>query len=469
MGAGGSNLSGGQRLRIGVARAVYAYNCDLLLLDDPFAALDSFTAARLSEYLCETVVKQQGRTIVIATHSLQLLRSADVILLLEQGEEKCRGTYEELQEFSPEFQLLLGEQLNANLTATSLSPTPRPTEDTAMASQSRLTSQDSTTSSHVQFAERPSSTDGGWQSMYLEEEPDSLTALQLQPQHDRKEEEEVEDSAGENAEFSHTGYLERRVYRTYMVAVGVFLTFFIVLTTLLMQGCSIGLSFWWAYWATHQDEFTRRDFVLISTGLVVAALITGLLRSVLFAQGGLNAAVKLYDRLSVAVFHTDIDFFESTPVGRLTNRFGKDSNTIDDSLPFIMNILLAQCFLLLGSCFVMAVNDPPILILLVLVAVIYHRMQRYYRKSSRELRRLDSVHKSPVYTIFLECMESAPILRGYGEQCVQYFDAKLQRHLDASLRVSLSVDLASQWLGKLGIFFVVLFNAPPNFLQLLIS
>ena len=257
----------------------------------------------------------------------------------------------------------------------------------------------------------------------------------------------AEEENNHELEFSETGYLHRRVYVSYFWAVGGMLSVSIVLTTFFMQGITIGLSFWWAYWATHQEDFSRDDFVLFTSLLVVAALVAGLFRSVLFAKGGLNAAKRLYDKLSVTVFHTGISFFEVTPVGRLVNRFGKDSNTIDDSLPFIMNILLAQTFLLLGSCFVMAYNDPPILVLLVIVAYIYHRMQKYYRKSSRELRRLDSIYKSPVYTVFLECMESAPILRGLGEHCVHFFDNKLQQALDASLRVSLSVELASQWLG----------------------
>ena len=143
----------------------------------------------------------------------------------------------------------------------------------------------------------------------------------------------------------------------------------------------------------------------------------------------------------------DLSFFEVTPIGRLTNRFGKDANTVDDSLPFIANILLAQFFLLLGSTCVMAYNDPPILLLLVVVAVIYYRLQLFYRCSSRELRRLDSAYKSPVYTIFSECLESAVVLRSLGSTCLLHFDRRLRQSLDTAVRVGLSVELASQWLG----------------------
>lgn len=415
----GSNLSGGQRLRVGVARAVYAYSCNVIILDDPFAALDAATAAQLSKYLSEVVVGQQHRAVVIATHSIDLLCGATSILLLQHGEEKARGTYAELQAQSPAFQLLLGEQLAEKLH--------RSAENVVVATNDTQQEDSYTLSRHTSLCAEPDLPPG--------QEDAALTAT------DTKEE------PTEAVEFSETGYLHRRVYLSYFWAVGSLLTVLVVLTTLLMQGTSIGLSFWWAYWATHQEDFSRRDFVLVSSALVAVAVVAGFLRSVLFAQGGLNAARKLYDRLSVAVFHTNIHFFEVTPVGRLTNRFGKDSNTIDDSLPFIMNILLAQTFLLIGSCFVMGFNDPPILFLLAIVAYIYHRMQRFYRRSSRELRRLDSVHKSPVYTVFLECMESAPILRGLGENCVNFFENKLQKSLDASLRVALSVELASQWLG----------------------
>jgi ABC-type multidrug transport system fused ATPase/permease subunit len=95
----------------------------------------------------------------------------------------------------------------------------------------------------------------------------------------------------------------------------------------------------------------------------------------------------------------------------------------------------------------MAVEDPPILVLLVCVGIAYHRLQTFYRQSSRELRRLDSIHRSPVYTLFSECMESAVGIRALPTATYLYFDAQLESQLDTSLRVSLYLDVASQWQG----------------------
>ena len=111
VGVSGSSLSGGQRLRIGVARAVYAYSCSVILLDDPFSSLDATTAGQLSVYLLQEVVRHQQRAVVLATHSVDLLRDASTIVLLQDGEERARGTYDELQAHSSAFQLLLGERL----------------------------------------------------------------------------------------------------------------------------------------------------------------------------------------------------------------------------------------------------------------------------------------------------------------------------------------------------------------------
>jgi ABC-type multidrug transport system fused ATPase/permease subunit len=136
-----------------------------------------------------------------------------------------------------------------------------------------------------------------------------------------------------------------------------------------MQAAAIGLSFWWGYWATHQDTYSTQDFLLITSAIVSVAVVCGLIRSILFAQGGLDACRTLYSRLSTAVFHTHISFFETTPLGRITNRFVRDCNTIDDGLPFILNILLAQAFLMLGIIVVVVV-----VVVITIVFIVIHTL-----------------------------------------------------------------------------------------------
>jgi ATP-binding cassette subfamily C (CFTR/MRP) protein 10 len=164
-------------------------------------------------------------------------------------------------------------------------------------------------------------------------------------------------------------------------------------------------------------------------------------------MGGLRAARYLYQRMNVSVFNAPLSFFEKTSIGRLINRFGKDTNTVDDNLPFMVNIVLAQFFQLLGACFVMAYVNSAVLIVLAVVGILNYKLQIFYRCSSRELRRLESVHKSPVYNLFSECCSNALVIRSLGSRCLLCKVTELHMLLDNSLRVSLSSSVASQWLG----------------------
>ena len=94
--------------------------------------------------------------------------------------------------------------------------------------------------------------------------------------------------------------------------------------------------------ADHDEDLSDADFLLVSCIFVGCNVLFALLRSVLFAYGGLRAAENLYRRLTASTLHTYLYFFETQTLGRLLNRFGKDTNVIDDDLPFMLNIVLAQ-------------------------------------------------------------------------------------------------------------------------------
>lgn len=107
-------------------------------------------------------------------------------------------------------------------------------------------------------------------------------------------------------------------------------------------------------------------------------------------------------------------FFDTTPMGRVLNRFSSDVYSVDDSLPFIMNILLASLFNLLGLLVVISYGLPWVLVLLLPLALFYHRMQDFYRHTSRELKRLCSLTLSPVYSHFSETLTGLGTIRASG-------------------------------------------------------
>ena len=114
-------------------------------------------------------------------------------------------------------------------------------------------------------------------------------------------------------------------------------------------------------------------------------------------------------------------FFDSTPTGRVLNRFSSDVACADDSLPFILNILLANTAGLLGLLVVLGSGLPWLLLLLPPLSAIYYRVQRHYRASSRELRRLGSLTLSPLYTHLADTLAGLPVLRAAGAtyRCVR--------------------------------------------------
>ena len=122
-----------------------------------------------------------------------------------------------------------------------------------------------------------------------------------------------------------------------------------------------------------------------------------------------------------------------------------DTNSIDDSLPFQINIVLAQFFVLLGSFVLISYSDPIVLVILIVIFYLYFRLQNFYRCSSRELRRLDSIYRSPLYNLISESISNGITLRSLS--ATEFFTKDVEVKLNDSMRVTLSLNIASQWLN----------------------
>uniref|UniRef100_A0AAQ4QG79 ATP-binding cassette, sub-family C (CFTR/MRP), member 10 n=1 Tax=Gasterosteus aculeatus aculeatus TaxID=481459 RepID=A0AAQ4QG79_GASAC len=188
-----------------------------------------------------------------------------------------------------------------------------------------------------------------------------------------------------------------------------------------------------------------RFYLTVYGSLAAANTVFTALRAFLFAYGAVGAAAAVHDRLLDRVLQATVSFFDTTPTGRVLNRFSSDLYAVDDSLPFILNILLANAFGLLGALVVIGYGLPWVLVLVPPLALLYWRAQRFYRHTSRELKRLCSVTLSPVYSHFSETLSGLGTIRASGSAA--RFEDELARRLEQNQRCLFLGNAAAQWLG----------------------
>ncbi len=208
-------------------------------------------------------------------------------------------------------------------------------------------------------------------------------------------------------EKRNIGTIDSSVLNDYIKRLGKYLFLYIMLSLILMQASKNGNDIWTTHWVNNISSKTSDSLF----NLKILALISGLnsfltlIRSFLFAYGGIKAAKKTFVDLLERVVNAPVGFFESNPLGRILNRFSTDTYSIDDQFPFMSNIFLAQFFQILGSLVIILTAQWYLIILILPLLLFYQKIQEKYRVSSRELKRLDSVTNSPLFSKFSETLD----------------------------------------------------------------
>ncbi|KAK7270617.1 hypothetical protein RJT34_25919 [Clitoria ternatea] len=401
IGEKGVNLSGGQRARLALARAMY-HGSDVVMLDDVLSAVD----VQVAKCILHNVILgplMQSKTRFLCTHNIQTISSADMIVVMDKGHIKWMGC-------SADFPIS---------SYTALSP---------------LNEIDSALQNHRQSC-----------STNLSSEPKEQSLPDTSIMHVLEGAEEIVE-----VELRKEGKVEFGVYKNYAVFTGWFITVIICLSAILMQASRNGNDLWLSYWVdtTTGSDQTRNSLSFYLAILCLFCIMNSfftLVRAFSFAFGGLRAATKVHNGLLSKLISAPVQFFDQTPGGRILNRLSSDLYTIDDSLPFIMNILLANFVGLLGITVILCYVQVFFLLLLFPFWYIYSRLQFFYRSTSRELRRLDSVSRSPIYTSFTETLDGSSTIRAFKSEDV--FFAKFMEHVMLYQRTSYTETVASLWLS----------------------
>ncbi|XP_049620339.1 ATP-binding cassette sub-family C member 2 [Suncus etruscus] len=469
IGEKGINLSGGQKQRISLARATYQKS-DIYILDDPLSAVD----AHVGTHIFNKVLGPQGllkdKTRLLVTHGIQFLPQVDEIVVLGNGTILEKGSYSSLlakkglfAKYLKTFAKQTGSEGEATVNEDSeedecgLMPNMEEVpEDAVSLAMKRENSLRRTLSRSSRSGIR-----------HRKSLKNSLKTQNMAPQ--KQEEKQVKGQKLIEKEFMETGKVKSINYLKYLQAIGWVFIFFIVFSYVLNSVAFIGFNLWLSAWTGDSKIYnstnypaSQRDMrVGVYGALGVAQGLSVLMANILCAHGSNHASNILHMQLLNNMLRAPMSFFDTTPIGRIVNRFSGDISTVDDTLPMSLRSWIL-CFLGIISTLVMICLAAPAFIIVVIpLSIIYVFIQIVYVTTSRQLRRLDSVTRSPIYTHFSETVSGLPVIRAFEHQ--QRFLKHNEKAVDTNQKCVFSWITSNRWLairlelvGNLIVFFASL-------------
>ncbi|KAK9365725.1 P-loop containing nucleoside triphosphate hydrolase protein [Lipomyces kononenkoae] len=419
VGEKGINLSGGQKARLALARAVYA-RADVYILDDPLSAVDQ----HVGRHLIDNVLGPNGllatKTKIMATNAIAVLTLADSITMLRDGGIVETGLYSEiLTRKDSEIYKLVDEF------------------GTHRGQEEVLEETDNTD---------PLASDGELAGKFGVALRRASTASFKKPTLD-----DVSNRRSKQVkEHSEKGQVKLGVYKEYIKAANVSLVASFLVLVIASNSMSVGGNVWLKQWSDlntrYGDNLDTGKYLGIYLFFgVTGAIVTLFYTLVLWIFCTIEAARKLHDRMLRHVIRSPMAFFDTTPLGRIINRFTADVNRVDEALARVFSSFVTNTCKVFFSIVVVSSANPAFVLLVVPIAFLYVYYQKFYLRTSRELKRLESVSRSPIYAHFQESLHGVSTIRAYSQ--VRRFNRTNEYHIDFNNKAYYPSMIARRWLA----------------------
>merc|ERR1719489_112505 len=479
IGEKGINLSGGQKQRVSLARAIFQ-DSDVYLLDDPLSAVDS----HVGKHIFENVIGPNGllknKTRVLVTHGLRFLPKTDRIIVIEKGQVTETGRYEELMGKKAGFSKFVEEyaskkQNNDDDSSMTENDVKHEDLDSFPNNLDEMDEGDCIKTDFISDLElRKSFRDSIRKTRSRSKSTSSstiskLSNRKLQIKLEKYEKREEPKGKLIEKEASAEGSVKASVFLRYFKAVGTFMCFIILLSEALYQVSVIGASIWISDWSEDGDNLSTEEFReqiglrLGVYGALGAAQAFFVMADVYtLAIGCLEAARKMHQVLLHNILRAPASFFDTTPLGRIVNRFSKDVYTVDDTLPWAIRQWNGCMFQVVGIIAVIMYSTPIFGAVVLPIAILYYIAQRFYVRTSRQLKRIENVTRSPIYSHFSETVSGSTVLRAFdqGERFTKISADKVdfnQKNYYANVISNRWLAIRLDIIGNAIVFFAALF------------
>ncbi|KAG6133513.1 hypothetical protein E4U38_002770 [Claviceps purpurea] len=370
IGERGITISGGQKQRLNIARAIY-FDADIVLMDDPLSAVDAHVGRHIFDNAILGLLKDKCR--ILATHQLWVLSRCDRIIWMDGGKIQAIDTFENLMREHTGFQVLM--------------------ETTAI-------------------EEKGADKSDGEE----EEREEALQPVDLADER-KKRRANKKGAALMQQEEKAQASVPWSVYGAYIRASGSIFNAPLVLAILIIsQGANLATGLWLSWWTSDKFGYSTGMYIGIYAALgAIQALLMFLFSVTLSVLGTKSSKVMLRDAVH-RVLRAPMSFFDTTPLGRITNRFSQDVDVTDNNLADAIRIFFLTVAMVIAIFALIIAYFPWFAIALVPLSCLFVFSASYYRASAREVKRFESVLRSNVFARFGEGLSGVASIRAYGLQ-----------------------------------------------------
>ncbi|KAM0796432.1 ABC multidrug transporter [Usnea florida] len=376
IGERGITVSGGQKQRLNIARAIY-FNSDIVLMDDPLSAVDAHVGRHIFDNAISGLLKNKCR--ILATHQLHVLSRCDRIIWMQEGHVEAVDTFANLINNNEAFQKLMA----------------------STAQEEKAEKREAINEDHAEDDKKDA-----------KKRKNNKRGAALMQQEER---------AVKSVSWN--------VYVAYARASGsVLFAPMIFMLLVISQGANITTSLWLSWWTSNKFGFTEGQYIGAYVALGVVQALLMFLFAVSLTISGTKASRVMLQNAMTRVLRAPMSFFDTTPLGRITNRFAKDVDIMDNNLTdamrmyFLTLAMITSVFILIIVYFhYFAIALGPLFLMFLFSA-------SYYRASAREIKRHESVLRSEVFARFGEGVSGIASIRAYGLQ--DYFNKGIQKAVD---------------------------------------
>ncbi|XP_060852278.1 LOW QUALITY PROTEIN: probable multidrug resistance-associated protein lethal(2)03659 [Rhopalosiphum padi] len=455
VGEKGISLSGGQKSRINLARAIYK-QADIYLLDDPLSAVDTRVGKHLFEKCITDYLKE--KTCILITHQIQYLVNVDHIVIIDNAKVLAEGSYRELQKSSSYFK-----------------------------KNQRFSSETSIFNNVIEknntdILEKYSINEDSQNPIFI---PVTSFVKEIKIINNKDNTDPVKTEETHSIENNSLSVFLKYIFSSEYY----FRVFCLFSLCILTQVLLSGTDYWITYWIYLEKKVfqtmeyrtesstsistsatilsngfltswtaSRQSCIFVFAGLIFLIIIIALIKSFLFVSVCTEASMNLHLRMFSSITRATMSFLNKTPSGRILNRFSKDMGLIDEMIPNTLDKVTQVGLTAIGVIILIGIVNPYLALPTIVLVILFFKMKTIFMKTSQNVKRLEDVTRSPMYTHVNSSLQGIATIRAFNleQTLIQEFTIHQDLH-SSTCYLFLSLNRAfGFWLNISCMFYIII-------------